>query len=60
MDDKISEIIKDLSESIFYIVSTVCLVITTKKKKRNTISQRERGNNPLSLSFYIISHSFPQ
>lgn len=42
MDDKISEIIKDLSESIFYIVSAVCLVITTKKKKNHDKSKRKR------------------
>ena len=40
MNEKVSEIIKDLSESIFYIVSTICLVITTKNKSNK--SKRKR------------------
>lgn len=42
MDDKISEIIKDLSESIFYIVSTICLVVTTRKKKKHDKSFKRK------------------
>lgn len=33
MDEHISEIIKDLSEAFLAIVSSICLIITTARKK---------------------------
>ncbi len=43
MNDEVSEIIKDLSESILYIVSAVCLIVTTKnRKKKSNKSKRKR------------------
>lgn len=33
MDEHLSEIIKDLSEAFLAIVSSICLIITTARKK---------------------------
>ena len=42
MNDEISEIIKDLSEAVFYIVSTVCLIVTTKNRRKKTNKSKRK------------------
>lgn len=36
MDEKVSEIIKDLSEALLAIVSSICLIIKTKQNIKNS------------------------
>ncbi|BBK22758.1 hypothetical protein [Amedibacterium intestinale] len=36
MDEKLSEIIKDLSEAFLAITSAICLIITTCKKTKSS------------------------
>lgn len=40
MNSEISEIIKDLSEATLAITSTICLIISMKRKKRSKKSKR--------------------
>lgn len=42
MDEHISEIIKDLSEAFLAIVSSICLIITTARKKSKKSKSRKR------------------
>ena len=42
MDEHISEIIKDLSEALLAIVSSICLIITTARKKSKKSKSKSR------------------
>ena len=42
MDEHISEIIKDLSEAFLAIVSSICLIITTARKKSKKSKSKSR------------------
>lgn len=42
MDEHISEIIKDLSEAFLAIVSSICLIITTARKKSKKPNKKSR------------------
>lgn len=42
MDEHISEIIKDLSEAFLAIVSSICLIITTARKKSKKPKKKSR------------------
>ena len=41
MDEKLSEIIKDLSEAFLAITSAICLIITTCKKTKSSKKSRK-------------------
>nr|DAY62931.1 MAG TPA: hypothetical protein [Caudoviricetes sp.] len=43
MNEHVSEIIKDLSEAFLAIVSSICLIITTARKKSKKSDSRKRG-----------------
>ena len=44
MNDKLSEIIKDLSEASFYLVSTIAIIVNLiRKKKSNKSKKRKRS-----------------
>lgn len=56
MDEHISEIIKDLSEAFLAIVSSICLIITTARKKSKKSKNRKGkrwGQPHPPLSFII-------
>lgn len=40
MNETISEIIKDLSEAFLTIVTAICLIIETKRKKKSKKSKK--------------------
>lgn len=42
MNDKLSEIIKDLSEAIFYLVSTIAIIVNMIKKKRSNKPKKRK------------------
>lgn len=42
MDEHVSEIIKDLSEATLAIVTTICLIIQTKRKAKSKRSKRRK------------------
>lgn len=42
MDEHLSEIIKDLSEAFLAIVSSICLIITTARKKSKKSKSKSR------------------
>lgn len=42
MNDKLSEIIKDLSEASFYLVSTIAVIVNLIRKKSNKSKKRKR------------------
>lgn len=43
MNDKLSEIIKDLSEASFYLVSTIAVIVNLIRKKSNKSKKRKRS-----------------
>ena len=43
MNDKLSEIIKDLSEASFYLASTIALIVNLIRKKSNKSKKRKRS-----------------
>lgn len=42
MNDRLSEIIKDLSEAIFYLVSTIAVIVNLIRKKRSNKSKKRK------------------
>lgn len=42
MNDKLSEIIKDLSEAIFYLVSTIAVIVNLIRKKKSDKSKKRK------------------
>lgn len=42
MDEHLSEMIKDLSEAFLAIVSSICLIITTARKKSKKSKSKSR------------------
>lgn len=61
MNDEVSEIIKDLSEALLAIVSSICLIIKTKqsiKSKKSKSRKGKRWGKPhLPFTNYNIPHS---
>ncbi|BFL06953.1 hypothetical protein [Thomasclavelia ramosa] len=43
MNDEVSEIIKDLSEALLAIVSSICLIIKTKQSIKSKKSKSRKG-----------------